>query len=97
MFVVHLNKKAFVGRGCGVLLAHYVSPLLASPTLLPVCLELQQLCLPCGHLVFEHAALHLHAFQQPLQLLHLLTPLLRLILCPVQQLRLLGETNAVLA
>lgn len=73
-----------------------ISPLLISPPFLPVCFKLQQLCLPCSHLVFEDAALDLHAFQQPPQLLHLLIPLLRQLLCLLQPLRLLSQMNAVL-
>lgn len=74
----------------------YISPMLIPPSFLPICFKLQQLCLPCRHLVFEDAALDLHASQQPLQLLHLLTPLLRLLLCLLKPLRLLSQTDTIL-
>ena len=74
----------------------FISPLLVLSSILPAGLKLQQLCLTRCHLVFEVAALDLHALQQPLQLLHLLTPPLRQLLRLLQQLRLLNQTNAVL-
>lgn len=72
-----------------------LSPLLVLLSFLPLCLELQKFLLPGGHLVFEDAALHLHASQQPLQLLHLLTPLCGLLLRLLQTLRLFAQTHSV--
>jgi len=81
--------------------SHHFVPLLFSPLLtlllfLPVLFELQQFCLPFRHLVLEVAALDLHASQQPLQLLHLLTPLLRPLLRRLQLFGPLGQTSAAL-
>lgn len=88
IFAAYLHIKSFVNVAGG--LAGCISPLLSFFALLAVCFELQQLRLPGNHLVFEEAALHLHVFQQPLQLLHLLTPLLRLLLHTLQHLGLLA-------
>lgn len=79
-----------------VLFFSQISPLFFLLSSLPVCPQLQQLCFSFGHLVSEDTALELHATQQPLQLLHLQTLLLRLILCSLQPLRLLHQTSVIL-